>query len=131
MHQVPIDSDINKDESFFGRSTVTLLDEKQWLYLQQKYRMTPRELQIARLVCLGFNNGETAKLLKIRHGTAKTHLRNIYRRVRVKNKITLLLKFIDDVQRFFAPSKTDPIIMPLVSAKNSKTQTASTTPPKN
>ena len=67
--------------------------------------MTPRELQVAILVCRGFNNDEIAKALKIRHGTVKTHLRNIYRRVRVKSKITLLLKFVEDINKFYGGSK--------------------------
>ena len=83
-----------------------LLDEKQWLCLKKRYRMTARELQVAILACRGFNNDEIAKSLKIKHGTVKTHLRNLYRRVRVKSKILLLLRLVDDVNRFYTPSES-------------------------
>lgn len=89
------------DQELFYRPGGVLLDEKQWLFLQKRYHMTPRELQVAILICRGFNNVEIAKALKIRHGTVKTHLRNIYRRARVKSKITLLLRFVEDVNNYF------------------------------
>ncbi len=102
------DKNIKKDDLLFKqRPPGILLDEKQWLYLKERYHMTPRELQVAILVCRGFNNNEIAKSLKIKHGTVKTHLRNLYRRVRVKSKILLLLRLVDDVNRFYAPSKHD------------------------
>lgn len=94
------DKDINCDESVLEHPRLDLLDEKHWLYVQRRYRLTPREIQVAKLYCQGCTNDEIVKTLKIRHGTAKTHLRNIYRKIRVKNKIGMLLKFISDVTKF-------------------------------
>lgn len=106
MYMATSDKNIKKDDMLFKqRPPGILLDEKQWLYLKERYHMTTRELQVSILVCRGFNNNEIAKSLKIKHGTVKTHLRNLYRRVRVKSKILLLLRLVDDVNRFYAPSK--------------------------
>ncbi len=85
----------------FKRPASLIMDEKQWMFLKKRYHMTPRELQVAILVCRGFNNNEIAASLKMKHGTVKTHLRNIYRRVRVKSKIMLLLKFVEDVNKYY------------------------------
>lgn len=101
-----IDKNTKKDAQLFERPPGILIDEKQWLYLKERYHMTPRELQVAILVCRGFNNDEIAKALQIRYGTVKTHLRNLYRRVRVKNKILLLLRFVDDADRFYVPKES-------------------------
>ena len=79
-------------------STVILLDKKQWLYVQKRYGLTPRERQIAELVCQGLQNGNIARYLRIRPGTVKTHTRNIYRKVRVKSKIGMLLRFVTDAR---------------------------------
>ncbi len=79
-------------------STVILLDRKQWLYVQKRYSLTPRERQIAELVCQGLQNGNIARYLRIRPGTVKTHTRNIYRKVRVKSKIGMLLRFVTDAR---------------------------------
>jgi DNA-binding NarL/FixJ family response regulator len=58
--------------------------------------MTPRELQIAQLICQGLGNEEIANKLNIKHGTVKTHIRNLYRKLWVHNKILMLLRFIED-----------------------------------
>lgn len=129
MPALPIDRDVDKQEALFKRPGGLLLDEKQWLYLEKRYQMTPRELQVAILVCRGFNNNEIAKALKIRHGTVKTHLRNIYRRVRVRSKILLLLKFVEDVNKFYVPSKPPPPGIPIVE-KTMRTDVTSKTPRK-
>ena len=71
-----------------------LIKPKRWTYLQNKFELTPRERQIAELVCCGLPNDDIAKELEISAGTAKTHIRNIYRKVHVKSKISMLLMFI-------------------------------------
>ncbi len=90
-----IDSGV--DGSLYRRPDVSLLDEKQWRYVQHRYRLSPRELQVAKHICRGFANEEVARCLRIRSGTVKTHLRNIYRRIHVTNKIGMLLTFVEQV----------------------------------
>ncbi len=97
---LPIDKNINRGDCLFERPVINLFNQKHWSYFERRYHMSPRELQVAMLVCRGFNNDEVAKALKIRSGTVKNHLRNIYRRVRVKSRIALLLRFIEDRNSF-------------------------------
>ena len=104
------DKSISPDESFYERPDVVLLDKKHWSYIQRRFRMSPREVQVAQLVCKGFSNEEIAKNLRIKHGTVKTHLRNIYRRIRTKNKIAMLLKLVDQATKFSAKSGITPPI---------------------
>ena len=73
-----------------------LLDRQQWSYVRRRYELTPRELEIAELVCRGFRHHRIAQDLKIRPETVKTHVRNIYRKVKVSSKIAMLLRFVDD-----------------------------------
>ncbi len=101
---------IKPDDSVYGLPAVVLLDQEHWFYIQKRYHLSPREVQVAKLVCRGLNNEEIAKDLKIKRGTVKTHLRNIFRRVRVKNKIAMLLKFVDAAVKFSAKSGTTPLI---------------------
>jgi len=107
---------IRPDDSAYGLPSIVLLGEKHWSYIQRRYHMTPRELQVAKLVCQGFNNEEIAKDLKIKHGTVKTHLRNVYRRIRVKSKIAMLLKLVDAATKFSAKSGDAPPI-PIVEVE--------------
>lgn len=126
MTQIPINSDIKKEDPLFKRPAGMLLDEKQWLFIKTRYHMTPRELQVAILVCRGFSNDEVADSLKVRHGTVKTHLRNIYRRVRVKSKILLFLKFVEDINRFYLlPTQTSPVPIEEIKPKTRRTSSAS------
>jgi DNA-binding NarL/FixJ family response regulator len=111
MSQSPNDNDDSKKEPLFRRPANVLLDEKQWLFLKERYHMTPREMQVAILVCRGFDNDEIATALKMKYGTVKTHLRNIYRRVRVKSKITLLLRFLEDINAFYSAAKPASMIL--------------------
>ena len=81
---------------------VILLNEKQWSYVQNRYTLTPREREIAELICQGLRNGSIANILSIRTGTVKTHTRNIYRKVHVRSKIGMLLRFVTDTRDFFS-----------------------------
>jgi DNA-binding NarL/FixJ family response regulator len=96
----------NKHDFVFRASSVRLLNDRQWLYVKKKYHMTNRELQVSKLVCRGYNNEDIAVELKITPGTVKTHIRNIYRRVRIKNKIQMVLKFVETATKFAAMSGT-------------------------
>ena len=95
MSQSPIDLAAAKNERL-QHPTAVLLNERQWSYLKRRYKMTPRENQIAQLICRGLSNEEIARRLEIKHGTVKTHIRNIYRKLWVHNKISMLLRFVED-----------------------------------
>jgi len=96
----PIETNNNGDSSD-GHLETLLLDTKEWLYVERRYSLTPRECQIAELLCRGLRNGNIAKYLRIRPGTVKTHTRNIYRKVRVKSKIGMLLRFVADARELY------------------------------
>jgi DNA-binding NarL/FixJ family response regulator len=91
------DALVGADRPDLGRSLM-LLDRKQWTYLSRRYDLTPREVQIAELVCQGLRQGSIAGQLRIQPGTVKTHIRNIYRKVKVRNKMNMLLRFVAEAQ---------------------------------
>jgi len=66
---------------------------------------------LAKLVCHGLSNKEIAEALSIRHGTVKTHIKNIYRRIHVKNKVALLLRFMADVSGLLSESAGNAVIL--------------------
>jgi len=85
---------VGKEPYALIHPNVALLDRKQWAYVQKKYELTHREREIAELICQGVRNGNISKYLRIQPGTVKTHTRNIYRKVQVKSKIGMLLRFV-------------------------------------
>ncbi|MEN6383617.1 MAG: LuxR C-terminal-related transcriptional regulator [Phycisphaerales bacterium] len=95
-----------------------IVDVKQWSYIKKKYRMTNRELQVAILICRDFENDRIAQLLNIGPTTVKTHLRNIYRKTHVRKKLSLLLRFVEDIKETNLPPA------PLTSVKSNEPQPA-------
>jgi len=81
------------------RDEAILFDEKQWLYVQRYYNISPRELQVVKLVCRGFTNGDIAEELNVKPGTVKTHLRSIFHKTRARNKFTMLLRCMENAGR--------------------------------
>ena len=77
---------------------VSVFDKRQWSLLQSRYELTPREVQIADLVCQGLRNSRIAESLHIRPATVQVHVRNIYRKLRVRGKINMLLKFLNEAK---------------------------------
>ena len=53
--------------------------------------LTPREIDIVRLVALGRRNKGIARELGITEGTVKIHLHNIYRKLQVTSRVALTL----------------------------------------
>jgi DNA-binding NarL/FixJ family response regulator len=104
-------NDSSDDSSIFKPPRISLLSDENWLYIRKQYYMSQRELQVAKLVCQGFNNEEIAGSLKVKQGTIKTHIRNIYRRIRVKNRVEMLLRFVDNTANL--PTKPEIVIPPL------------------
>ena len=111
----PVTDETAEGDISYERPKVILLNEKHWSYIQKRYHISPRELEVARLVCHGMSNKEIAEALKIRQGTVKTHIKNIYRRIHVKNKVALLLRFMADVSKFLSDS-SDGAVIPIVDA---------------
>jgi len=53
--------------------------------------LTPRELDLVRMVCDGLGNEAVAERLAISRGTVKVHLHHIYRKLRIRGRVELIL----------------------------------------
>jgi DNA-binding CsgD family transcriptional regulator len=76
-----------------------VLKSKQWDYLSKTWHLTPREIQVAKLVCKGLDNEQIGQKLHIEYNTVRAHLGNIFRKVGVRSKATLILEFVAVLQR--------------------------------
>ncbi|OHB61142.1 MAG: hypothetical protein A2167_04710 [Planctomycetes bacterium RBG_13_46_10] len=72
---------------------------KYWDYLKKCWHLTPREIQIAKLVCMGLDNSRIGKKTGISYNTVRAHLVNIFRKMGVKGKAGLILGFIEAIQK--------------------------------
>jgi len=71
----------------------------QWSFLVEKYKLTPRELQVAYEICRGCSTEEITEHLRIKTATYQAHRKTIYLKVGVHNKITLFLQFLKDIKK--------------------------------
>ncbi|MHC4640126.1 MAG: helix-turn-helix transcriptional regulator [Planctomycetota bacterium] len=88
---------INSDLSINQQPGYALLDEKQWFSFQRRYRISPRELEVIKLVCQGLTNGDIALKLNVKPATVQTHLKSIFSKTRVKTKMTMLLRCMENI----------------------------------
>jgi DNA-binding NarL/FixJ family response regulator len=58
---------------------------------RNKYRLTPRELEIVSAVVAGYANKEIAQHFKISEDTVKHHLSNIFDKIGVSTRLELAL----------------------------------------
>jgi DNA-binding NarL/FixJ family response regulator len=73
-------------------ATTSLADEEQAAELpRKKARLTPREIEVLRLVSLGFSNAEIASTLTISGNTVRTHLHSLYGKLGASSRTRLLL----------------------------------------
>ncbi len=72
---------------------------KQWKYLGKRWHLTPREVEVAKLVCDGMDNEQIGKKLHIKYNTARSHLGNMFRKVGVKSKAGIILEVIRRLQK--------------------------------
>ena len=76
-----------------------VLNSKQWDYLSKCWHLTPREVQVAKLVCEGLDNEQLGHKLHIAYNTVRAHLGNMFRKVGVRGKAALILEFVAVLQR--------------------------------
>ena len=75
------------------------LKSKQWDFLSKAWHLTPREIQVAKLVCKGLDNEQIGHKLHIAYNTVRAHLGNMFRKVGVRGKAALILEFVAVLQR--------------------------------
>ncbi len=77
--------EINESHNSIGHYENTVIDV-----------LTPRELEVARMVRLGGNNKMIARELDISERTVKAHLSAIFRKLEIQNRLHLALYFSDN-----------------------------------
>ena len=54
--------------------------------------LTPREIDVLKYIQQGFHNKDIAQVLYISNNTVKSHIKNIYLKINVDNKVQAVLK---------------------------------------
>lgn len=59
-----------------------------------KYKLSEREIEVAKEICVGLNNNEIAEKLILSYHTIKTHRKNIYTKLNISN-VTELIQILN------------------------------------
>lgn len=78
------------EKQAFGRALDTLL-RREAGEREAASVLTPREIEMVSMVARGLRNKEMSQRLSISEGTVKIHLHNIYRKLKVENRVELIL----------------------------------------
>jgi len=71
-----------------------MFNARQWNYIKKRFHLTPRQIEIAKLVCDGLNNDQIAKKCRITYNTSRTHLAHICAKIGVHGRADLILHLI-------------------------------------
>ena len=66
----------------------------------EKFAISKREAEIVRLLLAGKSNKEIEDLLFIAMATVKIHVHNIFQKIKVKNRLQLLLRIQEEARKF-------------------------------
>jgi len=78
------------EKQAFGRALETLL-RREAGEREAGSVLTPRELEMVGMVARGLRNKEMSERMNISEGTVKIHLHHIYRKLKVENRVDLIL----------------------------------------
>jgi DNA-binding NarL/FixJ family response regulator len=71
-----------------------LFRDDQWRELAEHLKLTPRQQQIARLLCRGCTNRQMATRLGISAGTVRMHLRTLFEKLEVHDRLGLAVHLV-------------------------------------
>lgn len=71
-----------------------LFTEDDWHSLARVLALTPRQKEVARLLCHGMTNKEMAKHMSVSEDTIRLHIRELYRRLRVGQRVGVVVKLV-------------------------------------
>ena len=75
-----------------------VFNKRQWEYLRKCWHLTPREIEVAKLVCKDLDNDSIADKLHIEYNTVRD-LGNVFRKMGVRGKTSVILEFIDVLRK--------------------------------
>lgn len=78
-----------------GSGNAMKISHRKFDHICMNYNLTAREIEIAKLICKGFNNNEISEQLFISVGTVKAHIHHIFEKFEVNSRIQLLARIMN------------------------------------
>jgi len=71
-----------------------LFTPSRWVALGRRFRLSKRQKEIARLICLGYSNTAIGKLLGLRPDTVRMHNRELFKKLAVHQRIGVPIRLV-------------------------------------
>ena len=91
-----------------ARSNSRLFTESEWAQLTEHLSLSPRQIQIIRLLCDGHKNYSAASTLGISSETVRTHLKQVYAKLGVSDRFELLCLLVETSRNNHPPKRLHP-----------------------
>lgn len=65
-----------------------------WVLLGNRFGLTQRQLQAARLICRGCTNPEIATALRVSEGTVRLHTDGLFKAMNVRNRVGVVVRLV-------------------------------------
>jgi len=64
-----------------------LFTKEQWTALTERFRLSRRQKEIARLICLGYSNTAIARELGLKNDTVRMHNRELFKKLAIRQRM--------------------------------------------
>ena len=71
-----------------------LFSAAEWHKLARRLNLSPRQLQVARLICLGLSNAAIAKASGLAKPTVEMHIRILFKKLAVTSRLGVPVKLV-------------------------------------
>lgn len=71
-----------------------LFTASEWKKLGERLALTPRQLEIARLICRGCNRSSIAEALSISPATVRMHMAALFKRLGVRERLGVVVRLV-------------------------------------
>lgn len=71
-----------------------LFTPNQWQALSARFRLSPRQSEVARLICLGLRKQQMAARLRVSEATARLHVKELFQKLHVNDRVGVPVRFV-------------------------------------
>lgn len=71
-----------------------LFGADEWRRLAAELRLSLRQAQVARLICLGLSKEQMAKRLRVSEPTARLHVKKLFRKLRINDRVGVPVRLV-------------------------------------
>ena len=85
---------MDRDRADGDRRVPELFTKAEWAALAERFGLSPRQAQIARLICLAFSNLRIARELGLKRDTVRMHNKELFRKLGIRQRMGVPIRLV-------------------------------------